>query len=522
MARRSKKSTESRSLPVAQQAARMRAGYHGMGALSGLAGPTSERTALGVASFFWAAKFIAAIKASVPIEIQERIGESDNWRTLYTHPLSWLLNNQPNPTRTAISAHDERMMHLLVHGRTTSILRTDAMGEPVSWWPIHPHCWETPVDTPAGRIYTAALTAGAERLDTSQVLDVTATTLDGGLSVLSPLRLFSAQLGLANALVNHSRSFWENNPRPGLIINVPHSMSDEEFLRAQDRFNQGLSGDNAGRALILDDGWTANPWQMTFADYQLLEMLGAVNQDIGQKIFNMPPEGLKDDAWGRYFTDFTLRPWLERDDQELTVKLLPYSTRGRYRCRSNVGDLNRGDLKSRAEIAQRGMLTALLTQNEGRRLLDQPPLPGGDTVRVAQSVFGGNSGKVTGGDQPSKSADSREMLPDAATSELVGDVLEGIFARTKHELGKRTSAPDWEARTAAHFAGQRDLAAKKLRMLPEPSRQHVLSELQRHSEQVIELNALSAEARASSLRQLADAWASRVPTITHLVLKGSK
>jgi HK97 family phage portal protein len=505
-----------------QQAARVRGGYHGFGALSGFSGPTTERTALGVASFFWAVKFIASIKASVPIEIQERIGNTDNWQTLYTHPLSWLLNNQPNPTRTAISAHDERMMHLLVHGRTTSYLRLDSLGEPQAWYPVHPLNWEVPEDTAQGRIYSVSLQTGVERLDTSQVLDVIATTMDGGLSVLSPLRLFSSQLGLANALVNHSRSFWENNPRPGLIINAPGQLTDAEFAIAQSRFNAGLSGDKAGSALILDNGFTASPWQMTFADYQLLEMLGSVNAEIGNKIFNMPPESLEDDAWGRYFVDFTLRPWIERDDQELTCKLLPYSSRGRYRCRSNVGDLNRGDLRSRAEIAQRGMLTALVTQNEGRRLLDLAPVNGGDEFRVAQSVFGGQGGKVTGGDQPSKAAGSRDSLPLDAASSLIGDALGGIFSRTRHELEKRVKASDWEARVAIHFNDQRELAAKRLRMLSANARDQVVSELNRQLDQVNQLNTLDSEQRSLRLQTLADEWSARTPEIVRTLLQESR
>lgn len=493
----------------------MRSATYGFGSLSGImGGPVGERSALGVASFFWAVNFIASIKASLPFEVQERQGESDNWSTIFTHPTAWLLNNQPNPNRTAISAHHERLVHCLVNGRSTSILRLDPVtADPVSIWPIHPSSWGPLDDTRAGRIYTAALRDGEERLDTSQVIDITSTTIDGGLTVLSPLRLFETQLGLARALTGHAQSFWENNPRPGIIVTTPSVLDDEQFATFQRRLNEGYRGDNAGKAMVLDGGLSANPWQMTFADYQLLEMLSAVDNQVGRRIFNMPPDDLKDDAWGRYFVDFTLRPWIERDDQEMTIKLLPYSSRGRYRIWTRTSDLNRGDLRSRADIAQRGMLASFTTKNEARRLLNLPPVADGDKFMVAQSVFGGQGGKVTGGDNPSASQNSRQADGDPVTEGLLSDAIAGIFSRTRHQLAKPISSTDWEARVGAHFTDQQSLARKRLRMLPTAAAETLVSVLAEQREELRGLTSLDPEQRSSRLNSLADGWESRVPEI---------
>lgn len=501
-------------------AAKIRSAYYGTGPLSGFGGPVSEKAALGVASFFWAVTFIAAMRSSLRTVIQERIGNSDQWETQHTHATAWLLNFQPNPNRTARSIHHERFLHLLTSGRSLSILRINPFdGEPAAIWPIHPSGWGPPEDTASGRFFTANLASGVERLDVSQVLDLIAATTDGGLTTLSPLRLFERQLSLAGGLTSHAEGFWNNNPRPGLIIESEEGLSDEQFAQLQARLNAGYSRENAGKALILEGGLKGTPWQMTFADYQLLEMLSMLDEQIGRRVFNMPPDTLKDDAWSRYFVDFTLRPWIELDDQELTVKLTPYSTRGRFRCVTQMNDLNRGDLKSRADIAQRSILSAIATRNEARGLIDLPPVPGGDVIREAQSIFGAPKGSVTGGDQPTTSPNSRTGLDPAAADQLLGDAIGSIFSRTKHALDKLDAPDAWRLRFVNHFTDQRSLVEQKLRMIGPEGRSKVLAEIESHESELRSLDESGPTDRSARLAAWSGQVASRIPELVHQITR---
>jgi HK97 family phage portal protein len=103
----------------------------------------------------------------------------------------------------------------------------------------------------------------------------------------------------------------------------------ERLRQAFDERQQGAS--NAGRVLILSDGLTFTPFQVSPEDAELLGSRKFAVEEIC-RLYQVPPPLVQDysnntftnsQAAGRWFAQFTLGPWARKIEAALTRSLLP-------------------------------------------------------------------------------------------------------------------------------------------------------------------------------------------------------
>ena len=135
------------------------------------------------------------------------------------------------------------------------------------------------------------------------------------------------------------------------------------------------SGTNRGRTAVLEHGMEFQALGMSNEDAQFLETLAANASDIA-RIFRVPPPaiGILDKATYSNITEqsrslvmHTLRPWLVRIEQAMTVSLLSQEGRHTHFIEHNAEGLLRGNQKERFEAYRIAREWGWLSVNEIRR-----------------------------------------------------------------------------------------------------------------------------------------------------------
>lgn len=176
-----------------------------------------------------------------------------------------------------------------------------------------------------------------------------------------------------------------------MVLEVPARMKETAQENLAKSVADKYAGEEAFGVLVLEEGAKAHgPTTMPLRDAQFIENRKLSRSEI-YGLFGLPPhlggDTERSTSWGTGieqqdigYAKHTIRPWLERIEQELNRKLFGRGS-GRY-CKHNMDALMRGDFKSRMEgylIAGGG---AFLTRNEIRELEDWniSPEPGMDKV----------------------------------------------------------------------------------------------------------------------------------------------
>lgn len=482
--------------------------YRGEMGLSGgsSGGSFSEKTALGVASFHSAVKLISELAASLQLEVQERVPGTDRWTPIVDHDLEWLLNNAPNSIQTGSAFQRLRYVHYLVHGRSLSVIRWQ-QGVPVALWPIHPGAF-TPLDDPQrGRVYQVQFGAARETCDASEVLDVMGLTVDG-LTPLSPIRQFSQNLTLAAGTRDQAAAFYQNSPKPGLIVTADKKLSPDEYSALQKQLDESYRGTRAGKSMLLDKRFTFEQFNaMTFSDYQLLEILAQNDTDIGEKVFNLPPRDLKGYERVEHLEKYVLGPFLLHDSQVLSRQLPATVDLRRIRIRHNLKGLVEMDLKTRYESYRVGLMAGFNTINEVRGLLNLAPVPDGDVVYRPQSVYGkpGTAPVINPMKSAARSDDPAAVaaldalhaeprqadLPDTVNPEFHGilaDVLGGLISREQHAIERLSRKPlEWRTEVEKWYGEHEATVKTKLRHMPDARSRLILEVIGEHRAALLHL-----------------------------------
>lgn len=450
--------------------------------------PFTEQSALGVCSFWAAVKLVADLASSLPLEVQERVPGTDRWASVVDHDLEYLLNQEPNSEQTGVVFHDLRYTHYLVNGQSLALIQLDPRdGSPASLVAAPPGAW-TMTQERDGRVYRVQTLDGTRAYDRSEVIHLMGKSLDG-LIPLSPLRLFARNLQLAAGTRNQAAAFYNRAARPGIIVSTERELNDSQHAKLKQQLDTAYNGANAGAGMLLSGGKMTveqyNP--MTFADYQLLELLAQNDKDIGEKIFLLPPSELKGYERAAWLEKYVLGPFLLRDAQILS-RQLPFSwDRHKIRIRHNLDKLIEMDIKTRYESYRVGIMSGFLRINEVRAALNREPDPDGDKLYLPQSVFGkpGTQPVVNPMKGP---ADQKRSTIDAGFHGVLTDVMSGLISREAHAAERLAKKPtEWRESIVRWYGEHEATVRDRLRHMPEERQRKVFSVIEEHRNELLAL-----------------------------------
>ncbi len=187
-------------------------------------------------------------------------------------------------------------------------------------------------------------------------------------------------------ILNRSAQFFDNGSQPGGVLTAPGTISNEVALRLQAHWDANYAGPrNLGKVAVLGDGLTYVPMSMTAVDAQLIDQLKWGDERVCSTLHvppymvgvGPPPNYNNIEALNQQYYSQCLQSLIESIELCLDEGLAlpdPYS----IEC--DLEGLLRMDSATKMKTATDGVKGGIYTPNEGRKIFNQKPVPGGDTV----------------------------------------------------------------------------------------------------------------------------------------------
>lgn len=269
-----------------------------------------------------------------------------------------------------------------VFGEMYLAIVRDGNGAPISFMPMHPSRVALRRDPKTGE-YTYFFQAGSG-INTELVKfpeeDIVPfrlynpNKLERGLSRMEAIRqTIFAEDSSRNAVT----AMWKNSGRPNIVLEAPNRLNKAGMERLKLAFDNAHAGSsNAGSTLVLEEGCTAKPLQVTAVDLELIESRKMNREEICA-VYDIAPTlvAILEHATFsniteqmRAFYRDTMAPPIEFLQSVLDKYVGSYWPRKNI-MRFSVDEVMRGDYEKRVEAAHAGVATGVYTPNEARELV---------------------------------------------------------------------------------------------------------------------------------------------------------
>lgn len=358
----------------------------------------NERTALQTTAVYACVRILSETIASLPIHVYrytDRGKEKDP-----THPLYFLLHDEPNPDMTSFVFRETLMSHLLIWGNAYAQILRDRSGQVIGLYPLLPDQMSVH-RSEQGKLYYVYnryeednpnfKEKGSIVLFQEEVLHIPGLGFDG-LIGYSPIALAKNAVGMTLACEEYGASFFGNGANPGGVLEHPGILKDPGKVR--DSWNAVYQGTrNAHKVAVLEEGMSYKQIGIPPEEAQFLETRKFQINEIA-RLFRIPPHMVGDlekssfsniEQQSLEFVKYTLDPWVVRFEQSLKKALLLPEEKKTHFIKFNVDGLLRGDYQSRMNGYAIGRQNGWLSTNDIRELEElNPILPeeGGDLYLI--------------------------------------------------------------------------------------------------------------------------------------------
>jgi len=360
--------------------------------------PVNEYTAMQMTAVYSCVRILAEAVAGLPLHLYKYTASGGKEKAL-SHPLYFLLHDEPNPEMSSFVFRETLMTHLLLWGNAYAQIIRNGKGEVIALYPLMPNRMSVDRDSSGALYYTytrysdeaPTMNGMTVTLRPSEVLHIPGLGFDG-LVGYSPIAMAKNAIGMAIACEEYGAKFFANGAAPGGVLEHPGTIKDPQKVR--DSWNAAYQGSsNSHRVAVLEEGMKYQPIGISPEQAQFLETRKFQINEIA-RIFRVPPHMVGDlekssfsniEQQSLEFVKYTLDPWVIRWEQAISRSLLRPDEKKLYFAKFNVDGLLRGDYVSRmngyATARQNGWMSA----NDIRELenLDRiPPELGGDLYLI--------------------------------------------------------------------------------------------------------------------------------------------
>lgn len=357
-------------------------------------------TALQFAAVWCATRVISETIATLPCMLYRRKSDDSRERAK-TDDRYWMMTQQPHPQMSAVSFVETLTANMVLTGncyaeigyrqgriRQLDILRPDTVrveiikGEPV-YRLIDPN-----------RVLMA-----------ESMLHVPGLGGDG-ISGWSVVRYAAQSIGAGIAGDLYAGGQWGNGATPSGVLTHPMRLdkSAREHLRREwEEVHKGSN--NAHKVAIMHGGMEFKPISMNNEDAQFLESRQFSVREIA-RWFRLPPHMLADLADSSVranieqqaieFIVYSLKPWLTRWQQTLNRKLLDETERRTMYFEFLLESLLQGDSAAQATAFSIGRQWGWYSVNDIRRMMNMPPVEGGDVYLQPSNMVPADSDLARG------------------------------------------------------------------------------------------------------------------------------
>lgn len=384
----------------------------------------NPQTALQSAAVYSCVQVLAQSISMLPLNLyrKDRVG---NKEVATDHPLHWLLHDQPNDWQTSVEFLEMMVASLALRGNAYAYVNRTKSGRVVELLPVHPDMVRVEMGTGFQLRYQLTMPDGSfEFFGPGELLHVRGLTLNGWLGI-SPIAYARESIGLALATEKFGGQLFRNGAKMGGVLEHPGHLGEEAFKRLKASFDESLSGDNAHKTAILEEGMKFTKITMTADDSQFLETRKYQRSEIAA-IYRVPPHMIGDleratfsniEQQSLEFVNFTLMPWLTRIEKAIKRDLMTPQERQEYTAKFNVANLLRGDAAARSAYYHNGILDGWMTRNEARQAESEigiilNPIEGLDTPLMPLNMTDGTEEPEEPNENPADDAAETEAEND--------------------------------------------------------------------------------------------------------------
>jgi len=341
------------------------------------------------------ASTVAAVEWKLYRKARERV-------EIEEHPALSLWKDA-SPFLTGHQFIESFQQHEELTGEAWLLVLRNALGLPVELMALRPDRVE-PIPHPTEFLSGYWYKIGDQRirLEPDEIIPILMPNPMNPYRGAGPVQALLPELDAEHMSVLWSRAFFRNSARPGGIVEVDRTLSDPEFERMRAHWNAQHSGiANAHRVAFLERA-TWKEVSLTQRDMQY-EQLRKLTRDNILGAFGVPLSvmGITEsvnranaEAGDVMFARWVIKPRLIRIRAALNERLLPMFGEG---MEFDFVDPVPEDRTAALDEADRGYSRRILTRNEARRRLGEPPVDGGDEFAEPTPAFSLSARALTRG-----------------------------------------------------------------------------------------------------------------------------
>lgn len=364
---------------------------------SGVVGDSvvNDERSLQISTVFACVRLISSVTACMPLDVFETKGD-DRTKAPLTNPLARLLRYMPNQYMTAFDFRVAMTMQLCFYGNAYALIERNAVGDVISLIPLLSVNMDVRLE---GKrvVYRYKRDTEYAEFKQSEIFHLKGFGFNG-LVGLSPIAFGAKTAGVAVAMEDQQRDFYANGAKaPQILSTGDKTLTEGQRDQLDENFKEISGGPVKKRLWILEAGFTTQPIGVSPQD---AETMAARKFQVSElaRFFGVPPHLVgdveKSTSWGTGieqqnlgFLQYTLDAYLEIWETCIVRWLVKPADLGKVHAEHNRDGLLSGDSAARASYMKTLVDTGLLTINEGRRVNNKPPLPGGDVAtRQSQNV----------------------------------------------------------------------------------------------------------------------------------------
>ena len=381
-----------------------------------------------------------------------QIDGKGNKTQVLDHPLTALFK-RPNRAQTWFEFAEQLHVAFLLRSNAYAVILRNWRGDPVELIPLNPDL-VTVMEAPDGSIFYTAARAGMwlaavlageaiviQSEDVLHVRDLTFNSLVG----VSRIALARDAIGLAMVQEQQASRWAGNGARPAGVLQSKKTLTQA----AADRFKQQWSAmqdgiQNVGRTAVLEDGVEWKAMQLSSVDLEFMQARLTQVKEIA-RFFEVPlhklgeNESLPRASIAELNADYVQNVVMSDATRwEQKIEATFAVTAQGYEIKFDERGLLRADLATMINSARAGVLSGLITQNEGRAYIGYGPLDNADALLAPVNLAPNGSamdgvapdgagrprdGNLPGAAEPSKGAAEPSQAMVTAIAKAVAAAL---------------------------------------------------------------------------------------------------
>jgi HK97 family phage portal protein len=357
----------------------------------------NEKQAMRVTTAYACINNIAADLSGLPLPVLQLLPDG-TVQVASDHRLFPILERQPNKYMTSMVFRGCVLASVLGWGNGYAFIRRDGAARVTELIPL-PSEKTSPVLLPLGQnqgltkrklMYATTATEDGmpSYIDPDNMLHVSGLSFDGYVG-MSPIQTCQNAFGIALAAERFGARFFGNGAKASGVLSHPGTLGTEALENLKKSIREIMTGENALRPLVLEEGMKWEQTTINPNDAQFLETRNFQREEVAA-LYRMPMHLLQSleratnnniEHQSLDYMRTCLRMWAVRIEQEINRKLLvpPYFVEHDFNA------FQRGDFASQTAGYALLRNTGVYSANDILRALRQNPIPaedGGD-VRIA-------------------------------------------------------------------------------------------------------------------------------------------